>query len=267
VAKHELDLLYVKNPTAKSKTVKWAGVPYTLAAGQQIIWQRFLAEHFAKHLANDILLLRESQHKKDYLANGGHLTDYKAVAYLNSKKHRPPVISSILIGTYQYHKPQGSNDPSSLIQQQIDAVNQQAQPSNEPPPMDLGTVNDDRTGDHVKTEFDNDEESEDGLAAALTGQEPITTQPAAPQSPAPQPIVPEPPQQPAPQPAAQMSMQQPTIPPMAPPVAPSQPAAPQTLDENAKRPQLMAEAAKLGIKVPFGAKNEDIKNLIKSQFA
>lgn len=136
MAKNELDMLHVTNPTNTPKTVKWGGVAYTLQPGEKRIWQRFLAEHFAKHLTNDILLTKEADDKKAYLASGKSESDYKPKSYMNNKKMRPAVIDSILVGVYSYHKPDAT-DQQTLIQQQIDAVNQQQPQEKE---IDLGEM-------------------------------------------------------------------------------------------------------------------------------
>lgn len=262
MANHELDLLYVTNPTDRSKTVKWGGIDYTLGPGQQIIWQRFLAEHFAKHLANDILLLKEKAHKDAYLAKGGHLTDYKSVAYLNSKKHRPPVVASILTGTYSYHQAQRAVDPNLAAQQEIERINREANGVKEPEATNLGVLNDNRTAMEGKTEFDASDEDDAAIAEAAADGQTL--------------VGPPPPM--APPAAASPMVGQPTIPPMtAPAVPPAQPQTvaqtpPQTsqqapgLTDDMKKPALMAEAKKLGITVPFGSTNDQIKQLIAQNF-
>jgi outer membrane biosynthesis protein TonB len=122
---HELDMLYVKNPTPFDKTVKWGGELITLRAGDTQIFQRFIAEHFAKHLTNDILLRMEKKHKDDFLNSGKSEKDYQPVNYLNKKTLRVPTMDSIIIGTYRMYQSQGAN-PGSIIQQQIDQVNREA---------------------------------------------------------------------------------------------------------------------------------------------
>lgn len=267
MASHELDQLYVKNPTDFPKTVKWGGIDYTLGPGQQIIWQRFLAEHFAKHLANDILLLKEKAHKDKYVAGGGHMADYKPVAYVNSKKHRPPVVASILTGVYNYYQPQKAADPNLAAQQELDRLNREQQGIKEPPATDIGVVNDDRTGAEVRTPYDADDEDEAGAAPHPATQTPVEVTPMQqmPQPPAPQ------------QPPAQLGtpapMGVPTVPPMTAPVdAPAATAPPQNPPEapgaadDRKMPALLKEAEKLGIKVPFGSTKEQVKQLIAENF-
>lgn len=262
MAKHELDLLIVKNPTDRSFSVKWGGIPYTLGPGQQTIWQRFVAEHFAKHLANDILLRKEQKHKADYIAKGGNLSDYKSVAYLNSKKHRPPVVDSILIGIYSYHQPGAAVDPAAMLQQQIDAATPGG--SKAPAPVDFGMVDDDRTGGLVKTQFDDDDDEPETTPAARVPDvsAPPATQPIAP--PVGPPVGPPPvtPAQPAPLPGGRPPIGQPVA--QTPPQASQQPAG---KDKEPKMPQLLAEAKKLGIAVPFGASKEQVKELILKEAA
>lgn len=147
MATNELDQLWVTNPTRAPFTVKWAGVPYTVQPRQKIIWQRFLAEHFAKYLADSILLKKEEEHHQTFLDKGGSERDYQPKSYINSKKLRPPIISSILVGVYSYHTPQNVNDPTAVIQQQIDAWNKDKQPDQDNTPVrDTGTVPTGTTG-------------------------------------------------------------------------------------------------------------------------
>lgn len=231
MANHELDQLFVTNPTDEPFTVKWAGVEYTLMPGEKKIWMRFLAEHFAKHLTNSILLKKEQAHKKEYLAKGGSERDYIPKSYMNSRELRPITIQSILTGVYQYHQ-QNNADPSSMIQQQIDQLNPQAQNQPKEREIDAG-------------------EAPDPLYGVLKGDAPDDT--------------------PAPQ-TAPANAGQSMIPDAAPmPPAPQQtaPAAPDAADAAGDRSfnDLKTEAKKLGITVPVGTSKEQLKDMIRKQYA
>jgi hypothetical protein len=164
MAQHELDQLYVTNPTNYKFTVKWGGREYTLEPGQQIVWMRFLAEHFAKHLTDSILMKREQAHKKAYLDKGGSERDYIPKSYLNSRTMRPEVVASILTGVYQYHQADNA-DPNSMIQQQIDQMNPQGQIPGQPKERetDLGEAPSALLG--VLTDDDEDEQETPPQAA------------------------------------------------------------------------------------------------------
>jgi hypothetical protein len=241
--KHELDQLYVTNPTAEPFSVKWGGVVYSLQPQEQKIWMRFLAEHFAKYLADSILMKREQQHKKDYLARGGSERDYVPKSYLNSRQMRPEVIDSILVGMYQYHQGQ-QLDPNAMIQQQIDQMNPQQRQER---PMDLGEAADPLYG------VLKDDQPDENIVP------PVQTTP---------PPVPPPPMPTAAQPGASMI---PSGDMMAPPPAPQQPptlpADSVVNDDDAGMKAIRLEAAKLGLTIPVGVSKERAKEMIQKQYA
>jgi hypothetical protein len=110
---NELDVLIVKNtdvdcnvidsenryPHSEYFQVKWGGKPHRIAPGQTKKMPRFLAEHFAKHLADHILFKLEDQTKKRGL--------------INSPVERPRVISEILLGVDTYF---GSDEDTSVTE-------------------------------------------------------------------------------------------------------------------------------------------------------
>lgn len=263
MAKHELDLLLVRNPTDEPFTAVWGGQPYTVKpkTEQPVVLQRFLAEHFAKKLADAILLKMEQKHKQEYQASHENMTDYKPVSYLRSNKHRPEVLDTILVGVYSYYERTAPLDPIAAAQQQVDAMTAGQQQRSEPPAMDLGEVDDSGTGELVTTPFDSDED-----APALVGSDgPVAAQP---QQTAPAP--PPPPQTPP----APQQMATPTIPPLAPPQppagqppvppqpAPAPPPATKPPTRTRSKDDLLKEAKKLGISVPEGASADAIKQLL-----
>lgn len=143
MATHENDLIHTKNPTSEYFEVKWGGYSYGIAAGETRTFPRFIAEHFAKHLADQILLRKEKTHKQD---------TGKDKLFLNSRRERPLVIKSIIVGVYSYFQPQSkSNDPNAQVAQMVEQLNQ---PKKEPKPLDIGTV----TTDKAMGELEDDEE-------------------------------------------------------------------------------------------------------------
>lgn len=123
---HEQDLLWVHNPTNKPFTVKWGGHPYTVEPGEKKIFTRFIAEHFAKHLADAILMTREKRYKEQ---------SNKDISLVNNPVERPKIINKILLGTYQeFHK--RTEDPAVAIAKQVDQANQQVNLDNAPEPPD-----------------------------------------------------------------------------------------------------------------------------------
>lgn len=130
MARHEQDLLFVENPTDEDFTVIWGGRPYTVKPNQKQIFPRFVAEHFAKHLADKILLKKEA----DLKAQGG-----KNVNLLNSATERPAVVNSIITGTYsEFTHDTKTTDPNAITAAQIEQLN--AQPQQEEKAMDIGEV-------------------------------------------------------------------------------------------------------------------------------
>lgn len=255
MATHQRDQLTVTNPTEKPFTVRWAGNPYVVNPGQQIIWPRFLAEHFAKRLADSILMRREQQHKIDYKKSGRPLSEYIAPALLNSRVERPKTIKTILLGVYSYYTPQGgSGGRAAEIQRQIDDWNQQ--PTNQPqqPQTQSREANMGSAADPLLGELADDDDD--------AGEEETETPPAAPAAPA------------GPQTMSDVvNGAAPGVPDAQPvqttapvPTAPVQAVAP---PENplAKRNRLVKEAKVLGIKVNPGMTSDALEEAIKKQYA
>ncbi len=114
MAKNEQDLLWCYNPTTAPFTVKWGGYPYTLASGEKKVYPRFIAEHFAKHLA-DAILLRKEQKTAD--ATG------KPASFVTHPVERPRIINMILLGVYSYFQQQQEN-PADIIATMVNQQNQ-----------------------------------------------------------------------------------------------------------------------------------------------
>lgn len=117
MANNEQDLLWVYNPTQAPFKVEWSGYPYELKSGEKRILPRFIAQHFAKHLADAILMRKEQKIFED---------TGKMPALVAHPVERPKVVGLILLGVYSYH--QGApSDPGSVVAQMVDEVNKAPQ--------------------------------------------------------------------------------------------------------------------------------------------
>ncbi len=220
MANNPNDLLWVANPTNEPFTVKYAGYPFTLAAGNRTVVQRFIAEHFAKHLADSILLKKEREYE---LANPG-----KTRSFVNSKVMRPEAIKGIIVGVYSYHQKE-ANDPQAAIANMID---QSGQKQEGPKPVDLGAVNEDKA---MGTLVDDEPDDEPLLPAPAAQMPPTPDVQLSGQSPTPQ------------MPPA----------PAAAPLAQTAPAVPAPQPERTRQ-QLLDEAKKLGLKIDPSMTKEQI---------
>jgi hypothetical protein len=252
MANHNQDQLNVANPTDAAFTVHWGRNPFTLAAGRSVIWPRFIAEHFAKHLTDSILLKREEKEKEAYRASGRPMSEFIAPALLNSRQERPKVVDTIILGVYSYYTPQGGGRAAE-IQQEIDRWNQpQAQPAAEAEKVaDLGVAADPLLG----VLEDNDEDEVVNPPAPT----PTPTQPtpvAAVQQALDGP----------PAPIAPPIVQAPVVPPVE-PIQPTTPGAPAGETPLAKRARLMREAKQLGIKTNPNMTTEMLEAEMKKQYA
>lgn len=261
MASDQRDQLTVTNPWDKSFTVKWGGNPFTLNPGQQIIWPRYIAEHFAKRLTDAMLLEREQAHKKQYKATGAPMSEYIAPALLNSRKERPAVIRTILLGVYNYYQ-QNNGGRAAQIQQEIDQWNNPPAVQQQPQHQDtqetqsreqnLGTMDDPLLG--VLGDDDEEETPEVTNPPALAA-------PASPQNmndviSGADPAVPT--AQPAQSTVPPQNVQQ---------MQPVQPTTPIGETGMQKHNRLVKEAKHLGLKVTPGMNNEALEQAIKKQYA
>lgn len=237
MATHQQDQLTVVNPTDESFTVKWAGNPYTLTAHQQLIWPRFLAEHFAKHLTDSILLKREEKARLEYKKSGRPMSEYIPPALLNSRRERPKVVDSIIKGVYTYYMQQGASGQGAEIQRQIDDWNKpQATPA--PPQTQSREQNMGSAADPLLGELnDDDDEEEPQTTPTLPINSPSSIQDAVTQA---------------------LGTTQPTEQPVAPTVP---------VNGLQRRNGLIQEAKQLGIKVNPSMTTEMLEDAIKKQYA
>lgn len=89
--------------------VKWGGAPIRVAPGQTRKMNRFVAEHYAKHLADHILAKRE--------------IDEKRVGLINHAVERPKVLEQIIIGVDSQFNDLGMVDEGTQALQQFESLN------------------------------------------------------------------------------------------------------------------------------------------------
>lgn len=138
---HENDTILIYNPTNRDFSVKWGGVTRTIRAKEEAQHPRFLAEHFAKHLADFILQVKEYKYKKEH---------GKQITLLRNTKERERVLRLIVRGVQTYFMPATADGTQSGDQiQPLTAEEQRAL-------IDLGDVDDDvmgRTIDDVEVDL------------------------------------------------------------------------------------------------------------------
>ncbi len=99
--------------------VKWGGQPHRVKPGETRRMPRFLAEHYAKHLANHILIKREGESGKKGL--------------MQSPVERPKVLATILLGVEEYFGGEQILSEAEKITKQVEVLNEEKA-------MDLGTI-------------------------------------------------------------------------------------------------------------------------------
>lgn len=74
--------------------VKFDGYPHRIEPGKERVMVRYLAEHYAKHLADHVLQKRERE-----------ILDRtkRVVQLMNNAVERPKVLKQIVVGVYQYY--------------------------------------------------------------------------------------------------------------------------------------------------------------------
>lgn len=92
--------------------VKWGGAPIRVAPGQTRKMNRFVAEHYAKHLADHILAKREIDENKPGL--------------INHPVERPKVLEQIIIGVDSQFNDLGMVDEGTQALQQFESLNRSA---------------------------------------------------------------------------------------------------------------------------------------------
>lgn len=131
VQEHENDIIVIYNPTNKPFTVKWGGVPRSLEPHQVAKYQRFLAEHIAKHLADFILQVKEYKYKKEH---------GREVNLMRNTKERQAVMRLIVRGVETYFLPPNAQGYQQA-QDQVAPTEEERRST-----LDLGEVDDDAIG-------------------------------------------------------------------------------------------------------------------------
>lgn len=95
--------------------VKWDGRPHRLVPGQERRMPLWLATHFAKHLADHILMKEEEE-------SGGKLK-----GLVNSPVKRPKVLATILLRTEEYFDEPERLSEGEMVERQVEQINTPAQ--------------------------------------------------------------------------------------------------------------------------------------------
>ena len=90
----KLDLMEVYNPTQESYTVLWDRVPHTVDTNETKLMQRFLANHFCKHLTDREIQREDAKHIDPK-------TGKAMKASINNEDLRDQWRDKIIIGVYQ----------------------------------------------------------------------------------------------------------------------------------------------------------------------
>ena len=120
---HELDVLIVCNPDVNCNVidteenyphsdyfqVRWSGHPHRIAPGQTKKMPRFLAEHYAKHLADHLLMKLEEE------------TNRKGL--MQSSFERPKMISRILLGVDTYFLGESEVEEGEKVAKTVETLN------------------------------------------------------------------------------------------------------------------------------------------------
>jgi hypothetical protein len=99
--------------------VKWDSYPQRIRPGLTRRMPRYLAEHFAKHLADHVLIKKETSEGK--------------VGLINHPVERPKVLSEILVAVDEYYLPQDKKSDGEKISDEVDKMNVEQE-------IDLGEV-------------------------------------------------------------------------------------------------------------------------------
>ena len=104
--------------------VKYGGAPLRIKPGETRRVPRYRAEHYAKHLADHMLMQMEEETGKQFL--------------VNNVIERPNVLSKILIGVDSYYLEQDIKPADETSK--LEAQDKQLNPEGEEKAMDLGEV-------------------------------------------------------------------------------------------------------------------------------
>ena len=100
--------------------VRWSGYPHRIRPGETRLMPRYIAEHYAKHLADHILGLEEKKTGRRGL--------------LQSRIERPKTLAKILLSVEQYYYGATEMDDGAKGAAAVEALNQGERP------LDLGVI-------------------------------------------------------------------------------------------------------------------------------
>ena len=189
---HENDILLVYNPDLGCDEedaeegwshkdffqVKWDGYPHRIAPGESRRMPRFLAEHYAKHLANHILGKRERSEGR--------------IGLLQSPIERPKVLATIVQKVEEYFHGQPNLTVGQAAALQVEKLNEPVgipltSRDQELPATDIGEVPNTAVGvlkaePKPLAEILKNAEETSGVPSVEDGNAPVVSEPAGPTS-------------------------------------------------------------------------------------
>lgn len=112
--------------------VRWSNVPHRIKPGETRRMPRYIAEHYAKHLADHILQKMEKETGRTNL--------------VRNPVERPKVMSKIIVGVDEYFIQGEASDEGERVAEEVEELNRRA--------VDLGKVDDPMMADKVDDPVD-----------------------------------------------------------------------------------------------------------------
>lgn len=120
---HEQDVILVRNilvdddfydeeenySYADKFQVRWNGTPFSIKAGGERLFPRYIAKHFAKHLADRVLTLQAQRGSYE--------------PRLNSATERPKILQQILVGVHEYYGDEPEYDEGKAAAEKVEQIN------------------------------------------------------------------------------------------------------------------------------------------------
>ena len=111
--------------------VRWDKAPFRVAPGEKRRFPRYIAEHFAKHLCDHILIKEGEQTGNEFL--------------IGNVKRRQEILDKIILKVDQYYLPQENETEGQRIAKEVDKMNEEDNDK----PMDIGKITDPMLGENV----------------------------------------------------------------------------------------------------------------------
>jgi hypothetical protein len=134
--------------------VRWSNVPHRIKPGETRRMPRYIAEHFAKHLADHILQKMEKESGRTNL--------------VTSATERPKVLKQIIVGVDEYFIQGEDVDDGERVAQEVEALNRRERP------IDIGEVENPMIG---KLEQPTDDSAVDDVIDQVRADEKESEQP------------------------------------------------------------------------------------------